>query len=119
MPAYWGSHPSFPASIKSILIMKSQGLIHQGLKDRVLVPLLLLRNQGALNSGILVDFKHSASPREMGMVFATGLPRHSIPVMKTSPFAISNSHVKDLDNSHPAVGGSPWFLRVGKIQRCC
>lgn len=78
MPAYWGRYPSFPASIKSILIMKSQGLIHQGLEDRVLVPLLLLRSQGALNSGIPVDFTKSTSTRKTVMLFATDRPRHSL-----------------------------------------
>lgn len=87
MPAYWGRYPSFPASIKSILIMQSQSLIRQGLKDRALVPLLLLRNQGALNSGILVDFKDSASPRKVVMVFATDLPKHPLPIRKTSTSA--------------------------------
>ena len=57
--------------------MKSQGFIHQGLKARVLVPLLLLRNKGTLNSGILVDFKDSASPRKLLTVFATTKTLHT------------------------------------------
>lgn len=42
-PADWGRYPGFPVSIKSILIMKSQGSIQQGLKERAFVPLLLQR----------------------------------------------------------------------------
>ena len=57
--------------------MKSQGLVHQGLKDRELVPLLLLRNKGTLNSGILVDFRDSASPGKMLTVFATTKTLHT------------------------------------------
>ena len=57
--------------------MKSQGLIHRGLKDQVLVPFLLLRNKGTLNSGILVDFKDSTSPRKLLTVFATTKTLHT------------------------------------------
>lgn len=91
MPAYWGRHPSFPASIKSILIMKSQGLIHQSLKERVHIPLLLLRNQEALDSGILVDFKDSSSPRQGKWWQSLPLAYYStpIPVRKLLPFTFA------------------------------